>query len=96
MQICGPVLVHERHWEGERPRSQSYGAGDDARAPGGFAAGLTLATTKPDKNDRYLADVVIATASGDKNFLNHALLENGHVVRKGAWEFRDWEKEIVG
>ena len=32
----------------------------------------------------------------NEHILNHALLENGHAVRKDAWEFRDWEKEMVG
>lgn len=60
------------------------------------AIGLTVTTTKPDKYDRYLADVFIATTSGDEIFLNNALLDTGHAVRKDAWEFRDWEKEMLG
>lgn len=60
------------------------------------ANAITLTTTKPDKYDRYLADIFLTTTSGDVIFLNNALLESGHAVRKDAWEFRDWEKEMVG
>ena len=54
---------------------------------------VTVTTTKPDKYDRYLADVFFAPASGDEVFLNNALLAHGHAVRKEEWEFRDWEKD---
>ena len=50
---------------------------------------VTINTTRPDKYDRYLADMFFTTASGDV-FLNNALLENGHAVRKDEWEFSDW------
>ncbi|MBI4621763.1 MAG: thermonuclease family protein [Verrucomicrobia bacterium] len=50
---------------------------------------VTINTTKPDKYDRYLADVFFTTASGDV-LLNNALLENGHTVRNDEWEFSDW------
>jgi endonuclease YncB( thermonuclease family) len=60
------------------------------------ADALTLTTTKPDKYDRYLADIFLTRRSGDEIFLNNALLENGHAGRKDDWEFRDWEKEMVG
>ena len=60
------------------------------------AGGLTVSSTKPDKYDRYLADVFITGASGEEIFLNNDLLEDGHAVRKDASEFRDWEKEMVG
>ncbi|MSU25616.1 MAG: hypothetical protein EXS32_17565 [Opitutus sp.] len=44
------------------------------------------------------ADVFMQQESGDPGhtpgpeeiFLNNALLENGHAVRKDAWEFGDW------
>lgn len=53
------------------------------------AAAITLTTTKPDKYDRYLADVFLSSASGSQPsaldsqlvFLNNALLENGHAHR---------------
>jgi len=50
---------------------------------------VTICTTKPDKYDRYLADVFLTTGDGEL-FLNNALLENGHAVVKRAWEFSDW------
>ena len=49
------------------------------------AAALTVATTKSDKYDRYLADVFLRQPKGDgpeaqeeEIYLNHALLQNGH------------------
>jgi endonuclease YncB( thermonuclease family) len=53
------------------------------------AAAVTICTTKPDKYDRYLADVFLTTDAGEV-FLNNALLENGHAAVKRAWEFSDW------
>jgi len=59
---------------------------------------IVINTTKPDKYDRYLADVFLAGASGqsseasakeDETFLNNALLENGHAMRKDAADFED-------
>ncbi len=57
------------------------------------ARSVTISTTKPDKYDRYLADVFIRTSTGDAIFLNNALLEACHAVTKKAWEFGDWELE---
>lgn len=54
---------------------------------------VTVCTTKPDKYDRYLADVFVAAAGGEK-FLNNELLANGHAVVKREWEFKDWEPEL--
>ena len=54
------------------------------------ATAVTICTTKPDKYDRYLADVFLALADGTEVFLNNALLGNGHAVVKRAWEFADW------
>ena len=68
------------------------------------ATAITINTTKPDKYDRYLADVFLAGGAGqsaeasakeDGIFLNNALLESGHAVRKDAWEFGDWEPGLV-
>lgn len=70
------------------------------------ATRLTIHTTKPDKYDRYLADVFVGGASANSDppssiseprealFLNNAVLENGHATRKDAWEFGDWEKDF--
>ena len=60
---------------------------------GDSAGDLVIHTTKPDKYDRYLADVFLVGASGREIFLNNALLENGHAVTKQAWEFGDWGLE---
>jgi hypothetical protein len=56
-----------------------------------------LCTTKPDKYDRYLADVFVNVTSDkgrvtseEEVFLNIALLAAGHAVPKKAWEFSDW------
>ncbi|MEY4938936.1 MAG: hypothetical protein RIQ93_671 [Verrucomicrobiota bacterium] len=57
---------------------------------------ITINTTKPDKYDRYLADVFLGVEGGEAIFLNNALLENGHAARKDAWKFGDWEPELVG
>ena len=59
------------------------------------ATSLTIYTTKPDKYDRYLADVYFGQQDGDDLFLNNALLTNGQAVRKEAWEFGDWDKGLV-
>ena len=45
---------------------------------------LVLTTTKPDKYDRYLADVFVGPIAGEEIFLNNALLENGHANRADA------------
>ncbi len=61
------------------------------------AGSVAIHTTKPDKYDRYLADVFVrppraGSSAPDETeiFLNNALLENGHAGRKDAWEFGDW------
>jgi endonuclease YncB( thermonuclease family) len=53
------------------------------------ATAVTVCTTKPDKYDRYLADVFVAHAGGE-TYLNNALLANAHATIKRAWEFSDW------
>ena len=59
------------------------------------ATSLTIFTSKPDKYDRYLADVFIGQATGEDVFLNNALLANGQAVRKDVWQFRDWEPDLL-
>ena len=54
---------------------------------------IILRTTKPDKYDRYLADVFLVTDAGEV-YLNNELLAHGQAVRKDAWDFRDWEKDL--
>ena len=53
-------------------------------------------------DDRYLADVFLATESPSTGsgpageiFLNNHLLENGQAVRKDKWEFGDWEPDLM-
>ena len=53
-------------------------------------AAITVSTTKPDKYDRYLADVFVRSAAGETVFLNNALLDGGYAERKDEWEFGDW------
>jgi endonuclease YncB( thermonuclease family) len=55
---------------------------------------VVINTTRSDKYDRYLADVFLTTDSGEV-YLNNSLLENGQAVRKDAWEFGDWEPELI-
>ncbi len=57
---------------------------------------IVISTSKPDKYDRYLADVFLIGAEGEELFLNNALLEAGHAVPKRSWEFGDWEKDLTG
>lgn len=56
---------------------------------------VTIYTTKPDKYDRYLADVFLAapdSGAGDGLlFLNNALLRDGHATRKDEYSLADWE-----
>jgi len=53
------------------------------------SSAITICTTKPDKYDRYLADVFVNTNEGEA-YLNNELLAKGHAVIKTAWEFGDW------
>ncbi len=58
---------------------------------------IVISTSKPDKYDRYLADVFLQPASGPRGqlpaaeevFLNNALLANGYAVRKDPEDFGD-------
>lgn len=54
------------------------------------ATAMTICTTKPDKYDRYLADVFVPGAGGEPVYLNNALLAAGHATVKREWEFGDW------
>lgn len=56
------------------------------------ATAVTIYTTKPDKYDRYLADVFLNVPGREEVFLNNALLAQGHAVRKDDWSASDWEK----
>jgi endonuclease YncB( thermonuclease family) len=65
------------------------------------AKSVTITTFKPDKWDRYLADVFLAMdgeggraqqdcAPTGEIFLNNALLANGHAVRMDEYALTDW------
>lgn len=56
------------------------------------AAAIEIVTSKPDKYDRYLADVFIPDGAGGFTFLNNELLGSGHAVRKDDWSAADWER----
>lgn len=78
---------------------------DGLLAPG---AELVLTTTKPDKYDRYLADVFLSgdptetrdpkpqtpspAAAVGDTFLNNALLAAGHAVTKTSYAPSDWDE----
>lgn len=51
---------------------------------------VTICTTKPDKYDRYLADVFFVVGD-DTVYLNNTLLTEGHAVRKNEYAPADWE-----
>lgn len=52
---------------------------------------VTICTTKPDKYDRYLADVFLTTPAGEV-YLNNELLRHGHAVGKNDYAPTDWEE----
>lgn len=54
---------------------------------------VVVTTSKPDKYDRYLADVFARGDDGGEIFLNNELLAHGHAVVKREWEFKDWGEE---
>lgn len=54
------------------------------------AAEVTIATSKVDKYDRYLADVHVRREDGAEVFLNNALLLGGHAVAMGVEEMEEW------
>ena len=100
------IYVRPRQWVKQKLRLRGLDCPEMATPEGKvakrFAEGLfakatavTINTTKPDKYDRYLADVFLTTEAGEV-YLNNALLDNGQAVRKDAWEFGDWEPELVG
>ena len=54
------------------------------------ATEVTIATSKVDKYDRYLADVHITRPDGEIVFLNNALLKAVHAVPMGAEAMEEW------
>lgn len=51
---------------------------------------MIITTTKPDKWDRYLADVFLGQANGEELFLNNLLLAKGYARRMDKVAFSDW------
>ena len=95
------IYLHSRHWVKQKLRLRDLDAPEistpagkaakrfvDALLPAGTT--VTICTTKPDKYDRYLADVFVEAKAGEPVFLNNALLAAGHAVVKREWEFTDW------
>lgn len=94
------IFLRPGHWVKEKLRLRDLDcpeiATTEGKAAQRFTAALvaratavTVCTTKPDKYDRYLADVFIAHPGGE-TYLNNALLGNGHATVKREWEFGDW------
>jgi hypothetical protein len=54
------------------------------------AEGLIVSRTKPDKWDRYLADVFLRQPGGAELYLNNLLLSEGYARRMGKVTFADW------
>ena len=52
---------------------------------------IVIASTKPDKWDRYLCDVFVTPAEGPDIFLNNRLLELGFARRYDDVAPEDWE-----
>lgn len=100
------IYLRPREWVKQKLRLRGLDC-PEMKTPEGMAAkrfvdaivarteAITINTTKPDKYDRYLADMFFCTAAGEEIFLNNTLLEQGHALRKDAWEFGDWEPELV-
>jgi endonuclease YncB( thermonuclease family) len=109
------IYLRPRQWVKQKLRLRGLDCPElstpEGRAAKRFVDGLVanttsvvINTTKPDKYDRYLADVFLvgaadrsseASAKEDELYLNNALLENGQAVRKDAWEFGDWEPDLL-
>ncbi len=95
------IYLHPGHWVKQKLRLRDIDCPEITNPEGKAAkrfteslvpAGttLTICTTKPDKYDRYLADVFVEAKAGEPVFLNNALLAAGHAAIKRAWEFGDW------
>jgi endonuclease YncB( thermonuclease family) len=95
------IYLRPRQWVKQKLRLRDLDAPElstpEGKAAKRFVDGLlpegtavTVCTTKPDKYDRYLADVFVAEGAGEPVFVNNALLAAGHAVTKREWEFGDW------
>lgn len=101
------VYLRPRHWLKEKVRLRGVDCPELKTAAGqaakrfverlcAQAADVTVATTKPDKWDRYLADVFLTRADGPDVYLNNALLETGHATRYDTVRLEDWEEAEGG
>ena len=97
------IYLRPRHWLKEKLRLRGLDCPEmdtvEGKAAKRFvetlaaqATAVTITTTKPDKYDRYLSDIFLETNSGAEIFLNNALLENGHAIRKDGYTLSDWEE----
>ena len=97
------IYLGPRHWLKEKLRLRGLDCPEMATVAGkaakrfvetlaAQATAVTITTTKPDKYDRYLSDIFLDTNSGEEIFLNNALLENGHAIRKDGYTLSDWEE----
>lgn len=97
------IYLRPRHWLKEKLRLRALDCPEMDTPEGKIAkqfvdslvsrtAAVTITTTKPDKYDRYLSDIYLKLNSGEEIFLNNALLENGHAIRKDSYSPQDWEK----
>jgi endonuclease YncB( thermonuclease family) len=95
------VYLRPRYWVKQKLRLRDLDCPEMDTAEGraakrfveglvGRTTGVTICTTKPDKYDRYLADVFLTLDDGNTVYLNNALLENGHAIRKKSYEVSDW------
>ncbi len=97
------IYLRPRHWLKEKLRLRALDC-PEMDTPEGKAAkrfvetlvaqavSVTITTTKPDKYDRYLSDIFLESESGEEIFLNNALLQNGHAIRKESYSLSDWEE----
>ncbi len=94
------IHVGQRHWLKQKLRLRDLDCPELSTPEGkaarrfveallGGATAVTICTTRPDKYDRYLADVYLSLSDGEI-YLNNKLLSNGHAVIKREWAFADW------
>ncbi len=95
------IYLRPKHWVKQKLRFRDLDCPEMSTPEGKVAkrfvdalvartTSVTICTTKPDKYDRYLADVFLTLDDGTEIFLNNELLTNGQAVIKRAWEFGDW------
>ena len=102
------VQLRARHWLKEKVRLRGVDCREldtaEGKAAKRFTAHLlasaesvTIATSKADKYDRYLVDVLIQPPDGAPEiFLNQALLETGHARPMDRYGPEDWTDDGKG